>query len=92
LQLSFYLLLKQKKMKITLQRESLLQPLMGLSDSNKKWIADRLYESIRQEHSMIAGIDKAIILKGIKEGLEDVREGHTFPAEDLFKHLNDDTD
>lgn len=79
-------------MRVTLQRESLLQPLLGLSKRNKQWIADRLYESIRMEESSASDKEKEMILKDIREGLQDVKEGRTFPADELFKRLDDDRD
>lgn len=79
-------------MRVTLQRESLLQPLLGLSKRNKQWIADRLYESIRKEESSASDKEKEMILKDIREGLQDVKEGRTFPADELFKRLDDDRD
>lgn len=79
-------------MRVTLQRESLLQPLLGLSKRNKQWIADKLYESIRKEESSASDKEKEMILKDIREGLQDVKEGRTFPADELFKRLDDDRD
>lgn len=70
----------------------MLHPLMGLSNRNKKWIADRLYDSIKNNDTSSAPSETDMILKSIKEGLDDIKEGRTFPAEDLYKHLDDVTD
>lgn len=66
----------------------MLMPLLGLSARNKKWLADRLYESVAAD--AVRDKEEAIVLSDIREGLLDIKEGRTIPAEDLFEFIDND--
>lgn len=60
----------------------------SLSDDNKRWLAEKLIESVSADNTK--ELAKERILNEIAEGLADVEAGRTIPARDLFKHLQND--
>lgn len=75
-------------MKVTVSIENLLQPLLSLSASNKKWIADRLYESIEEERQANMADEKEAMASAFRQ-VKALREGKlkTHPVEDLLDEL-----
>ena len=68
-------------MNATISRESLLAPLLTLSNRNKKWIADRLYDNIgasrkarRQPHATDALYDSESGCFLNEETMQTIRE------------------
>lgn len=61
-------------MNATISLDSLLTPLLSLSKSNKKWIADHLYENIRQEEAATDFMTKEELLADLKEAMREVRD------------------
>lgn len=76
-------------MNMTVPVNTILQPLLGLSARKKKWIADRLYESVKEDKTE-AEKEKAMIMADIREALIDIKEGRTFPAEELIERLKNE--
>lgn len=62
-------------MNATISLDSLLTPLLSLSKSNKKWIADHLYENIRQEEADTEKpMTKEELMADLKEAMQEVRD------------------
>ena len=62
-------------MNATISLDSLLTPLLSLSKSNKKWIADQLYEDIGQEKATTEKLmTKEELLADLKEAMHEVRD------------------
>lgn len=76
-------------MKATISMEGLWQTLQPLSKKNKKWLADRLLEDIREEDEN-EYISKEEILAGIDAGLKDLKAGRKTPAREFLKELRDE--
>lgn len=74
--------------KNVISMESLFNMLKSLSDDNKRWLAEKLIESVSADNTK--ELAKERILNEIAEGLADVEAGRTIPARDLFKHLQND--
>ena len=62
-------------MNATISLDSLLTPLLSLSKSDKKWIADHLYEDIGQEKATTEKLmTKEELLADLKEAMHEVRD------------------
>lgn len=62
-------------MNATISLDSLLTPLLSLSKTNKKWIADHLYEDIGQEKATTEKLmTKEELLADLKEAMHEVRD------------------
>ena len=69
-------------MNATISLDSLLTPLLSLSKKNKKWIADHLYENIREEDTVNEVMTKEELLADLKTAMDEVnaiREGKMQP-------------
>lgn len=73
-------------MKATISMESLWQTISSLSKKNRKWLADKLIESLNEEES----ISKEEILAGIDAGLKDLKAGKSRSFDDFIKEWNDE--
>lgn len=73
--------------------ESIWQMVQSLSLNNRKWLAEKLVESVnankkaKEEEEYIS---KEEILTGIDAGLKDLKAGRMTPIEELFKELEDE--
>lgn len=80
--------------------ESIWQILQPLSLKNKKWLKDKLSESIELElhvqDEVSAPSEKYLsdqqILEGIEAGIKDVKAGRTRPINDFLNELNQDNE
>lgn len=81
-------------MKATISLDSLWVTIQSLSLNNRKWLANKLHENIREQEEE-AYISKEEILAGIRSGLEDlkaVREGKikATSMDELIKELENE--
>ena len=74
-------------MRATISLDSLWQTIQSLSFNNRKWLADKLQENLREEETEY--ISKEEILAGIDAGLKDLKAGRKRPIEELIKELED---
>ena len=74
-------------MKGTISLDSLWQTIQSLSLSNRKWLANKLQEDIRESEEEREYIK---ILAGIDAGLKDLKAGRKRPIEELIKELERD--
>lgn len=77
-------------MNATISLDSLLTPLLSLSKANKKWIADHLYEDIKEEKAET--MTKEELLNNIRQGMAEakaIKEGKLKPItmEELLNEL-----
>lgn len=75
-------------MRATISLDSLWAIIQSLSFNNRKWLSDKLQESLREEETEY--ISKEEILAGIKSGLEDLKAGRTQSFDDFIKELESD--
>ena len=83
---------KRKTMRATISLDSLWAIIQSLSFNNRKWLSDKLQESLREEETEY--ISKEEILAGIDAGLKDlklIREGKldVMSAEEFLEELED---
>lgn len=71
--------------------KGLLQMLLNLSSSNKKWIADKLYKSVREEEMEKEHDEECLVLFSAFEQVKELREGHlkTRDVEELLNECED---
>lgn len=79
-------------MRATISLDSLWAIIQSLSFNNRKWLSDKLQESLREEETEY--ISKEEILAGIDAGLKDlklIREGKldVMSAEEFLEELED---
>ncbi|HIZ33191.1 MAG TPA: surface protein [Candidatus Bacteroides merdigallinarum] len=79
-------------MRATISLDSLWAIIQSLSFNNRKWLSDKLQESLREEETEY--ISKEEILTGIDAGLKDlklIREGKldVMSAEEFLEELED---
>lgn len=63
-----------KVMNITLPLKSIYEMLSSLSVSNKKWLADHLYEDIEYEESAKAAKQKKTFVSSVSRGWNETNE------------------
>lgn len=80
-------------MRATISLDSLWATIQSLSFNNRKWLADKLQENLREEETEY--ISKEEILTGIDAGLKDLklmREGklNVISAEEFLEELRNE--
>ncbi len=80
-------------MRATISLDSLWATIQSLSFNNRKWLADKLQENLREEETEY--INKEEILAGIDAGLKDLklmREGklNVISAEEFLEELRNE--
>ncbi len=80
-------------MRATISLDSLWATIQSLSFNNRKWLADKLQENLREEETEY--ISKEEILAGIDAGLKDLklmREGklNVISAEEFLEELRNE--
>lgn len=79
-------------MDMTLSLNSIYERLSSLSLSNKKWLADHLYEDIEHEESAKAQEQKKAFTSSVSKGWEEVNDAiagkrQLITADDLLLEL-----
>ena len=75
-------------MKATISLDSLWATIQSLSLNNRKWLASKLHENIREQEEE-EYISKEEILAGIRSGLEDLKAGRKRSIDELIKELEE---
>lgn len=80
-------------MKGTISLDSLWQTIQSLSLSNRKWLANKLQEDIRESEEEREYISKEEILAGIDAGLKELKQKRsgklkTVSAEEFLEELS----
>jgi len=74
-------------MKESVYLNGILQMLLGLNQANKKWIADRLYESIKSEEEAKEHEAECFMLYSVFKQVKDLKEGR-LQTRDVEELLN----
>ena len=82
--------MEEREMRGTISLDCLWQTIQSLSLSNRKWLANKLQEDIRESEEEREYISKEEILAGIDAGLKDLKAERKRPIEELIKELERD--
>lgn len=66
-------------MEANLSLDGLLQTILGLSDANKQWLANRLYDSIDRQNLVLQTLPDDIMLQAFDFAFQEAKKGKCIP-------------
>ena len=76
-------------MNATLSLEGILQMLQSLSTDNKRWLAEKLYQSVEEEEEHLTPYTMEEIYERIRRSEEDIAAGRTYSSEEVHRQMRE---